>query len=971
MRAIVTKANISPVLLPLIIEPEAEMLPVGYKGVKPPGVTHMELAFAKPQTSPSRISAASMTDDGNSGKSNRFNQDNDAHYAASKYETQVARDDHGTDSLAVFGVGSKGDAKKQNEKVEHSEVSGESKSHSENEDRAKNHKEEVAKKKGAIYETRDGHERARNTAGYRNVYHKDEFKKDADFYSNGHRGGHFKNHGRYGEKHAAAEGKYAKGRNNDSRFDQSIYKPRLALPEDFDNVMTFMCDAFYKDDPTMVNIGLNKQEPASSLLQIMYNEIREGMTLIVEEEEDECIVGAVVNAGSCPWDPDKFVEFARCCECGPARDVIEFDAYVTGKPNLWERYCVLKIFECSYLAVRPDFRNRGIARKLVLDSWYLARDCGYRLFRIDCNNRYIARIAEGFGWKQVCIIPFHEYVRDGQRVFQHIKEPHTDVQIYVDQVLFCKDYCPPYKTCEKITSAPNNLTCSERLLIITPTPSYSHQIVFRVICLALNKRGHEIVTLTPNILNDTSITNYTEIDFGFIYEKIDDTDMSQTRWNLTQLAGLKTRLLTLGHNIAEDALSHPDLAKYYTNRSDMQFDAVIAEMIMTPAIYMLAHRFNAPLIGIMSMDLQNCHRFTLGSPVLPSHSSNWELENLTGLNLPFWRRLINFINTWWSIHSWFNNFAIKQQKIAEKYFGNNIPRITDVAKNMSLVLINQEPLLAYARPEIPNIVHFSGLHIAKKPPSLPKNLKEFLDSATNGFIYMSLGSNTKSKLLPKKILDTFANTFANLSYKILWKFENDSYHVPPNVFISKWIPQQGVLAHPNIKLFIYQGGLQSTEEAVHYAVPLIGIPFVFDQVYQVMKMVSLGVARYLDIVRLTGSELYDAIIEVINDKGYKDRMLALRALTKDKPYDSLENVIWWIEFVMRHNGAPHLRFNGVDIAWYQQFDLDVIVFLTITLFLVLCTILAIVGWASKKLYNTHYNDISNRYVWFKNKIKSE
>ncbi|KYN23034.1 hypothetical protein ALC57_04818 [Trachymyrmex cornetzi] len=221
MRAIVTKAKISPVLLPLIIEPEAEMLPVGYKGVKPPGVTHMELAFAKPQTSPNRKSAtlrASATNDGNSGKSNRFNQDNDAHYAASKYETQVARDDHGTDSLAVFEVGSKGDTKKENEKVEYSEVSGESKGHSENEDRAKNHKEEVAKKKGAIYETRDGHEKAHNTAGYRNVYHKDEFKKDADFYSNGRRSGHFKNHGRYGEKHAAAEGKYAKRRNNDSRF---------------------------------------------------------------------------------------------------------------------------------------------------------------------------------------------------------------------------------------------------------------------------------------------------------------------------------------------------------------------------------------------------------------------------------------------------------------------------------------------------------------------------------------------------------------------------------------------------------------------------------------------------------------------------------------------------------------------------------------------------------------------------------
>ncbi|KAG5316659.1 DNAT acetyltransferase, partial [Acromyrmex insinuator] len=241
---------------------------------------------------------------------------------------------------------------------------------------------------------------------------------------------------------------------NYSACNQPVYKTRLALPDDYDNVMTFMCDAFYKDDPTMVNIGLSKQEPPSSLLQIMYNEIREGMTLIVEEEEDECIIGAVVNAGSCPWDPDKFVEFARCCECGPTRDVIEFDAYVTGKPNLWERYCVLKIFECSYLAVRRDFRKQGIARKLVLDSWYLARDCGYRLFRVDCNNRYIARIAEGFGWKRVCIIPFHEYVRDGELVFKHIVEPHIDVQIYIDQVALCKDYCPPYKTCEKITSAP-------------------------------------------------------------------------------------------------------------------------------------------------------------------------------------------------------------------------------------------------------------------------------------------------------------------------------------------------------------------------------------------------------------------------------------------------------------------------------------------------------------------------------------
>lgn len=143
----------------------------------------------------------------------------------------------------------------------------------------------------------------------------------------------------------------------------------------------------------MVNIGLSEQEPAPSLLKLLYDELQEGMTIIAED--GNCIVGAAVNAGSCPWDPDKFVEFARCCECGPTRDLIEFEAYVTCKPDLWERYCVLKIFECSYLAVRPDFRKQGIARKLVLDSWYLARDCGYRLFRVDCNNRWVQLVDRG------------------------------------------------------------------------------------------------------------------------------------------------------------------------------------------------------------------------------------------------------------------------------------------------------------------------------------------------------------------------------------------------------------------------------------------------------------------------------------------------------------------------------------------------------------------------------------------------
>lgn len=73
-------------------------------------------------------------------------------------------------------------------------------------------------------------------------------------------------------------------------------------------------------------------------------------------------------------------------------------------------------------------------------------------------------------------------------------------------------------------------------------------------------------------------------------------------------------------------------------------------------------------------------------------------------------------------------------------------------------------------------------------------------------------------------------------------------------------------AHPKIRLFIYQGGLQSTEEAVYNAVPLIGIPVIADQYYNVKKMVSLGVAKELIFQNISREIVNASIIDILNDK---------------------------------------------------------------------------------------------------------
>lgn len=106
---------------------------------------------------------------------------------------------------------------------------------------------------------------------------------------------------------------------------------------------------------------------------------------------------------------------------------------------------------------------------------------------------------------------------------------------------------------------------------------------------------------------------------------------------------------------------------------------------------------------------------------------------------------------------------------------------------------------------MPGIVYYAGAHI-KPPKPLPTYLQQFLDTAEHGVIFFSLGSHLQSSKLPKEKMNAFMNVFGTLKQRVIWKFEDESYKVPANVLIGKWLPQSDILAHPNVVLFITHGG---------------------------------------------------------------------------------------------------------------------------------------------------------------------
>lgn len=68
-------------------------------------------------------------------------------------------------------------------------------------------------------------------------------------------------------------------------------------------------------------------------------------------------------------------------------------------------------------------------------------------------------------------------------------------------------------------------------------------------------------------------------------------------------------------------------------------------------------------------------------------------------------------------------------------------------------------------------------------------------------------------------------------------------------------------------------------------------------------------------------------------------MVTLSRLNQDRPVAPLDLAVFWTEFVMRHQGAQHLRVAAHDLNWFQYHSLDVIGFLAVVLLTLLWVLL--------------------------------
>lgn len=238
---------------------------------------------------------------------------------------------------------------------------------------------------------------------------------------------------------------------------------------------------------------------------------------------------------------------------------------------------------------------------------------------------------------------------------------------------------------------------------------------------------------------------------------------------------------------------------------------------------------------------------------------------------------------------------------------------------------------------MPNVISVGGLQIVK-PKELPADLKKVVENAKNGVILFSLGTNVRSDLLGDERIIEILNAMGQFpEYQFLWKFESDTMPiaVPKNVYIRKWMPQNDLLAHPNLKLFITHSGLLSTQEAIWNGVPIIGFPVFADQHQNINYCVGQGVGKRMTIKNVKSGELVDAIRELMTDSRYRENMLKFSKLFRDQKELPLERAVWWVEWVLRHPHTQILQSSAVRLGWFVKYSFDVVIPLVVIGFIAL------------------------------------
>ena len=327
----------------------------------------------------------------------------------------------------------------------------------------------------------------------------------------------------------------------------------------------------------------------------------------------------------------------------------------------------------------------------------------------------------------------------------------------------------------------------------------------------------------------------------------------------TSMINIMMNMLNLTYTLNDNALSDP-MMKELIKDPNTHFDLVIVQPIMNSETgYYLAHKFKAPFaIYNTAQSHVPFINTAVGQPYNPSYMTFGIMHFLRAES--FSQRLMNTVASFMAEHIFRNIIMLGQaNELLDKHFPGEIrPSLLALERNASVAFSFGHPLLLDGwSPMVPNYVQLGMMNCRPGKPFEPNDpIGQFLNNSKNGVVFMSFGSIIQPSLMTKESKQIFLNTFKKFpQYDFIWKWDEKLPNLPKNVFVSNWLPQQDILAHPNLKVFITHAGQSSSQEAMCHQKPAMAIPVQGDQIINGLEIERLGFGLSLNYMDLKEEEL--------------------------------------------------------------------------------------------------------------------
>ncbi|XP_041863901.1 UDP-glucuronosyltransferase 1A5-like [Melanotaenia boesemani] len=490
--------------------------------------------------------------------------------------------------------------------------------------------------------------------------------------------------------------------------------------------------------------------------------------------------------------------------------------------------------------------------------------------------------------------------------------------------------------------------CEGGNILVFPVDG-SHWINMKILLEELHARGHNMTVIrasTSWYIPEksplyTSIT--LEMDEGLenFFDVYLEEHMRAQREGASLLTFFKLTthflsMITEAHAIWVDALiqifENQNLVK---SLKDSQYDLVLTDPAIGPGV-VLAKYLKLPLVLNVRWITSGDGHFVLA----PSPLSYIPVPG-SGLTdkMDFIQRVKNML---------FHGIILFQEKImvgpiydamCDKYIDGGC-NIISLLQEADIWLFRSDFVFDFPRPTMPNVVYIGGFQCKPAQP-LPADFEKFVQSAgEHGVIIMTMG--TLVNVLPKTVADDIASVFSKMPQKVIWRYKGD----PPstlgnNTLIVDWMPQKDLLGHPQIKVFVAHGGTNGVQEAIYHGVPVLGIPLFFDQYDNLLRLQERGAAKIIQLADVNDHTFEEGIKEILYKDSYRQNIQRLSHLHKDQPISPMDRAIFWVEYVMRHKGAPHLRTEAYKMPWYSYHSLDVLLVLLAAVTMLLFSVFAV------------------------------